>query len=175
MSNTYIVAQFAGPFSNRITPSGHKLYSHLHLYQTGHQDQRSLSSTRSPASSPASISRRYRSIHIHPVDHTLLKDKSNLLWHLPSTKKQKPTATIRKLPSNTYIPRNHLSRNILSRHNRATLSNTSTLSLQRPHTISKVSQVSNIFFNAHKTVRRARSNQHTRLIPHRIIRPRITA
>ena len=62
MSNSYIVAQFAGPFSNRITPSGHKLYSHLHLNQTGHQDQRSLSSTRSPASSPASISRRYRSI-----------------------------------------------------------------------------------------------------------------
>jgi hypothetical protein len=68
--------------------------------------------------------------------------RQNQLFMAP-TKKQNPTTTIRQLPPNAYNFGNQLSRNIPTKHNRATLSTHqhSTFTMLS-YTISKMSPVS---------------------------------
>ena len=65
-------------------------------------------------------------IHIDRVNHTLIRQ---IQLFMAPTKKQNPTTTIRQLPPNAYNFENQLSRNIPSKHNRATLYNTSTFNI----------------------------------------------
>ena len=62
-------------------------------------------------------------IHIDRVNHTLMRQ---IQLFMAPTKKQNPTTTIRHLPPNAYNFGNQLSRNIPTKHNRATLYSTST-------------------------------------------------